>query len=168
MQAAREPGPREITAEEVLEVHQGIVWYEQMESGMNRGWAEFARRINEIIWHRPAAGPASSESLREAAQAVIEWENEYRTLNHLGRNPPSPFVRLAIALASAPSPVQPSPVSNDEWLESLVVALSSEVMKQKEEFGVDCSRIRGILQWYKVSESPVKSSDQRAGEGSEK
>lgn len=34
--------------------------------------------------------------LEHAALDVIEWENEYRTLNNLGKYPPSPFVRLAI------------------------------------------------------------------------
>lgn len=54
----------------------------------------------------PGAAPepqqvrAALDELREAAQEVIEWENEYRTINHLGKYPPSPFVRLAIALAS--------------------------------------------------------------------
>jgi hypothetical protein len=42
--------------------------------------------------------------LREAAQAVIDWEREYRTLNHLGNHPPSPFTRLKIALANETEP----------------------------------------------------------------
>jgi hypothetical protein len=40
-----------------------------------------------------------SERLRAAAQAVIEWENDYRTLNNLGKYPPHVFVELAAALA---------------------------------------------------------------------
>ena len=38
--------------------------------------------------------------LEHAALDVIEWENEYRTLNNLGKNPPDPFVRLAICVAN--------------------------------------------------------------------
>jgi hypothetical protein len=58
-----EPGPgdgamggalRELTPAEVLEVYNGLVWTDQLESGMNKGWAEFARRLNEIMRHRPA------------------------------------------------------------------------------------------------------------------
>jgi hypothetical protein len=42
----------------------------------------------------------ASAALREAAQGVIDWEQEYRTLNHLGKNPPHAFALLAVALAS--------------------------------------------------------------------
>lgn len=47
-----------------------------------------------------------SNELREAAQAVIEWEQDYRTRNNLGKYPPSPFSQLATALAGS-SPDKP-------------------------------------------------------------
>jgi hypothetical protein len=33
--------------------------------------------------------------LEAAAKAVVEWEAEYRTLNHLGTKPPDCFIALA-------------------------------------------------------------------------
>jgi len=45
--------------------------------------------------------PCPTHELQAAAQDVIAWENEYRTINHSGKYPPHPFVRLAIALANA-------------------------------------------------------------------
>jgi len=36
--------------------------------------------------------------LLRAGQAMRDWENEYRTLNHLGKIPPSPFQQWDAAL----------------------------------------------------------------------
>jgi hypothetical protein len=37
--------------------------------------------------------------LFDAIQKVVAWEEEYRTLNHLGKVPPHPFIRLALLAA---------------------------------------------------------------------
>jgi len=47
------------------------------------------------------AAPDTSGQLREAAQWVIEWEQDYRTRNNLGKNPPMVFIHLAKALAGS-------------------------------------------------------------------
>jgi hypothetical protein len=42
---------------------------------------------------------AQRVELFDAIQKVVAWEEEYRTLNHLGKVPPHPFIRLALLAA---------------------------------------------------------------------
>ena len=42
------------------------------------------------------------QELRESLQAVVDWEEEYRTINNLGKVPPSPFEAAKRALGQKP------------------------------------------------------------------
>lgn len=70
--AAPLPTARELTAQEVFETYRGLTWTLQEDTGMNRGWIEFARRLNEIAQFRPVAAPqpVSEGRLREAARGA--------------------------------------------------------------------------------------------------
>lgn len=48
-----ETGTRELTPRECFETYRNLVWTVQEADGMNRGWVEFARRLNEIVQFRP-------------------------------------------------------------------------------------------------------------------
>lgn len=48
-----ETGARELTPRECFETYRNLVWTVQEADGMNRGWVEFARRLNEIVQFRP-------------------------------------------------------------------------------------------------------------------
>lgn len=48
-----------------------------------------------------------NQELFDAIQVVCEWENDYRTLNHLGRNPPQCFAYLATLAARVQAEAAP-------------------------------------------------------------
>jgi hypothetical protein len=61
--------------------------------------------------HEPHCAVVKARNQREllqAAEAVIEWEDDYRKLNNLGKYPPHAFIRLATAVAALAQPGAPT------------------------------------------------------------
>jgi hypothetical protein len=56
----------------------------------------------------PERGWLVERELLQAAEAVIEWEDDYRKLNNLGKYPPHAFIRLATAVAALAQPGAPT------------------------------------------------------------
>jgi hypothetical protein len=73
--------------------------------------AEKQHRTIGILIKREEAMTKEAElrELMEAVKDVIEWEEDYRTLNHLGKYAPYAFNRLGIAAAALAGQGQPEP-----------------------------------------------------------
>jgi len=84
--AKQTPAPRELTPRECFETYRNLVWTVQEADGMNRGWVEFARRLNEIAKFRPAQQTphaAGQDALIDALKRKIaEWRE--RATDHEG------------------------------------------------------------------------------------
>jgi hypothetical protein len=78
-------------------------WREWPDGAVSKDTPDYAHSD----WKAAARAILERNELREAAQWVIEWEQDYRKLNNLGNNPPMVFIHLMKALrARAGEPCQ--------------------------------------------------------------